>query len=426
MKKRFLEVLGVAAVIVAVVVLLKLTQAPITGQAPAAATPTGAVSTAGPEPKTQWNEPDLQGLWTYDVEVPLQRSTRFGNREFFTPEEQAALDKERARILSQSDRRYSPGSEQDVGGAYNQAIYTTHKRTGRRTSLIVDPPDGRIPPFTPEAQKKRAEIRAFQLALLQATDVCKQKLEGCSGGTYGPPSPRRAETPPHYLTVGGAGGPGGGGGVINRADNPEDRGLGERCMAAVLPDFGGNTGFLLQIVQSPGTVSIFYDTGQGQGWQRIIPVTTNPHLPSHVRQWWGDSRGRWEGNTLVVDVTNFSPKTYFQGSQENLHLVERWTRPDADTIEYAVTIEDPTTWTRSWTVKQEYKKQNDSANRIYKEPRCHEGNFGMTALLAGARADERAFAQGRGPNPATMCTAGCGGFALGFADTGEDSNPLAR
>src|SRR3989442_8925141 len=128
MKKRFLEVPGVAVVIAAAVVLLKLTQAPITAQAPA--------------PRTQWNEPDLQGLWTYDVEVPLQRSARFGSREFFTPEEQAALDQERARILSQSDRRYSTGSEQDVGGAYNQAIYTTHKPTGRRTSLIVDPPDG--------------------------------------------------------------------------------------------------------------------------------------------------------------------------------------------------------------------------------------------------------------------------------------------
>jgi hypothetical protein len=197
-------------------------------------------------------------------------------------------------------------------------------------------------------------------------------------------------------------------------------------MAAVLPDFGGNFGFSPQIVQSPGTVSIFYDTGQGQGWQRIIPVTASPHLPSHVRQWWGDSRGRWEGDTLVVDVTNFSPKTYFQGSHENLHLVERWTRLDASTIEYAVRIEDPTTWTRPWTVKQELSKLSDEANQIYKEPRCHEGNHGMPALLAGARAEERAFAEGRGPDPATQCTAGCGGFAAGFADSGEESNPLTR
>ena len=415
--------IGVAVVIVAVVALLRL--AP--GQGSKATTETGATN-AGPAPSTPWGEPDLQGIWTSDAETPLQRPAKYANREFFTDEERAELDKLRATAIGREadESRRQRGSEQDVGGAYNAAIFTTHKPLGRRTSLIVDPPDGRIPALTPEAQKKRAAIRDFQLALVQATDLCKNNLPGCQGGKYGPPSPRRAETPPYYLTVGAAGGLGAGGGVINRADGPEDRGLGERCMAAALPDFGGNTGFFLQIVQSPASVSIFYDTGQGQGWERIVPVTSNPHLPSDVRQWWGDSRGRWEGKTLVVDVTNFSPKSYFQGSQENLHLVERWTRLDANRIEYAVTIEDPTTWTRPWTVKQEYNKQNDQANRIYKEPRCHEGNYGLPALLVGARTEERAFAEKRGPDPATQCTAGCGGFALGFADTGEDSNPLAR
>jgi hypothetical protein len=417
MRTRLVIVIGVAFVIAAVALFVTLGRPSATG---------AANGQTAPAAETSWGEPDLQGIWSYDFEVPLQRPARFGNREFFTEEEQATLDKERERILNQNDRRYERGSEQDVGGAYNAAIFTTHKPTGRRTSLIVDPPDGKIPPLTPEAQKKREEIREFQLALLQPTDVCKNNLQGCAGGKYGPVSQRRAETPPHYLTVVGAGGPGGGGGVINRSDNPEDRSLGERCMAAVLPDFGGNTGFYLQIIQSPGTVSIFYDTAQGQGWQRVIPVTDNPHLPSNVRQWWGNSRGRWEGKTLVVDVTNFSPKTYFQGSYENLHLVERWTRLDANTIEYAVTIDDPTTWTRPWTVKQEYNKQNDFANRHYKEPRCHEGNYGMAALLVGARAEERAFAQGRGPNPATMCTAGCGGFNAGFGDTGDEGNPLTR
>ncbi len=411
MSRRFAALIGVAVVIVAVVALLKLEP----GQ-------------ASKETSTPWGEPDLQGIWTSDAETPLQRPARYANREFFTDEERDELDRLRATAIGREsdESRRQRGSEQDVGGAYNAAIFTTHKPMGRRTSLIVDPPDGRIPPLTPEAQKKRAAIRDFQLALVQATDLCKNKLPGCEGGKYGPPSPRRAEAPPYYVTVGAAGGGGAGGGAINRADGPEDRGLGERCMAAALPDFGGNTGFFLQIVQSPASVSIFYDTGQGQGWQRIVPVTSNPHLPSDVRQWWGDSRGRWEGRTLVVDVTNFSPKSYFQGSQENLHLVERWTRLDANRIEYAVTIEDPTTWTRSWTVKQEYNKQSDQANRIYKEPRCHEGNYGMPALLVGARIQERAFAEKRGPDPATECTAGCGGFALGFADSGEDSNPLAR
>ena len=110
------------------------------------------------------------------------------------------------------------------------------------------------------------------------------------------------------------------------------------------------TGIHRRIVQSPGAVNIFYDSGQGQGWTRMIPITNAPHLPPHVRQWWGDSRGRWEGNTLVVDVTNFSPKADFLGSRENLHYVERWTRTGPEILELVATIEDPTTWTRPWTV----------------------------------------------------------------------------
>jgi len=190
-------------------------------------------------------------------------------------------------------------------------------------------------------------------------------------------------------------------------------------MSGALPDFGG----FRRIVQSRGQLAIFYDVGQGQGWQRIIPVAATPHLPVNVRQWWGDSRGRWDGKTLVVDVTNFSPKSNYLGAHENLHLVERWTRLDAETLEYGVTIEDPSVWTRPWTAKLELKRQSDKANRLYSEPRCHEGNYGMPALLAGARADERAFAKHKGPDPATQCLGGCGGFAGGFADEGEDINP---
>jgi hypothetical protein len=421
MRKRVLQSVGVAAVVVVVAALLQMRTTPVAGQAPATKEG-GGDAKAGPAPKTPWGEPDLQGIWTNNFETPLQRPAKYANREFFTEEERTELDRQRAEIIGKDGRRERK-SEQDVGGAYSAAIFLTHKHTGRRTSLIVDPPDGKLPAFTPEATKRRQETREFQLALLQATDVCKNKLPGCDGGTYGPPSPKRAEAPPYYLATGAAGG---GGGAINRSDNPEDRTLGERCMNAILPDFGQITGFFPQIVQSPGVVSIFYDTGQGQGWQRVIPVTSRPHLSSDVRQWWGDSRGRWEGNTLVVDVTNFTPKTDYQGSRENLHLTERWTRLDANTIEYVVTMEDPTTWTRPWTVKQELHRQSDQANRVYHEPRCHEGNYGMPALLAGARLEERAFAAGKGPNPATMCTAGCGGFAGGFADEGEEANPLAR
>jgi hypothetical protein len=403
-----------SAAIVAVGALQKMESVPLRGQTPA----TTDQTKAGPAPTTPWGEPDLQGIWTNNFEVPLQRPVQYAKKEFFTDEERAELDKVRAGIVFKDSRPHSRGSEQDVGGAYSAAIFTSHKQMGRRTSMIVDPPDGRLPPSTPEVQKRNAEIRAFNLALLQATDTCKNKLPGCEGGKYGPPSPLRSEPPPHYpATTHPAGGSG-----INRSDGPEDRGLSERCLSARLPDFGG----FRRIVQSRGYVSIFYDTGQGQGWQRIIPVTGSPHLPNHIRQWWGDSRGRWEGKTLVVDVTNFSPKTDYQGSRESLHLIERWTRLDANTIEYVVTMEDPTAWTKSWTVKQELNRQDEKTNRIYYEPRCHEGNYGMPALLNGARAQERAFAKGRGPDPATLCVGGCGGFAGGFADDGEESNPLNR
>jgi hypothetical protein len=343
-----------------------------------------------------------------------------------TDAERAELDRQISGIISRdsTEGRRSRGTERDVNGEFAQAAFTTHLHVGRRTSLIVDPPDGRIPPLTPEAQTARTVLRQFQLALLQPTAACKEQRPGCAGGTYGPVSPRRNEVPPQYLTFAAAGGAGGG--VINRADGPEERGLIEPCLRSEVPAFGSFVGGShRRIVQAPGQISMFYETGN-DGWSRTIVMNGTPHLPSSVRQWWGDSRGRWEGNTLVVDVTNFSPKSDFQGAHENLHLVERWTRVDTDTIEYAVTVDDPTTWIRPWTAKQELKKQSDAANRIYYEPRCHEGNYGLPALLRGARLAEKAFAEGRGPDPATQCIViACGGFAGGgFADEGEDANPL--
>src|SRR6188474_306268 len=208
MSRRLLAIIaGVVIVFVMIAALLRLSSG---GASNALATP--------------WGEPDLQGIWTSDSEIPLQRPAKYANREFFTDAERTELDKQRAEAIGReaADDRRERGSEQDVGGAYNAAVFSTHKRMGRRTSLIVDPPDGRIPPLTPEAQKKRAVMREYQLALIQATDLCKNKLPGCEGGQYGPPSPRRAEVPPYYVTVGAAGGLGAGGGAINRADNPED------------------------------------------------------------------------------------------------------------------------------------------------------------------------------------------------------------
>jgi hypothetical protein len=361
---------------------------------PAIALLVGAFSITGlsaqaPSLKTPWGEPDLQGIWTDESDTPLQRSPKFANQEYFTEAQRAELDRERSALMRR-DRRVDRGTELDVAGAYN-AVFTSQKRTGARTSLIIDPPNGRLPPMTPEAQKLAAADREYRLALLQSTDTCKNKSVACAGGKYDPtPSRRRSEPPPRYNTV-----------RINRHDGPEDGALPDRCLTLGLPEFGAATGSFRRIVQTPGGIAIFYDVGQGQGWQRNIIMDGRPHLPASVRQWYGDSRGRWEGDTLVIDVTNFSPKTDYQGARENLHLVERWRRTGPDSLEYLVTIEDPTVWTRPWTAKQEFTRQSDQDNRLYNEPRCIEGNYGHPGLLRGARMEELAYAEGRGPHPAT-------------------------
>jgi hypothetical protein len=335
--------------------------------------------------KTPWGEPDLQGIWTDEFDIPLQRPPRYSSQEFFTEQQRADLDRERSAILT----RFA--NEREINGAYNAATFFSTKRTGARTSKIVDPSNGRLPPLTPEAQKRAVAEREYRLALVRSTDTCKNKLPGCAGGTYDlTPSPRRAEAPPRYNTA-----------RMNRNDGPEDSALAERCLTVGLPEFGGATGSFRRIVQTPGGITMFYDVGQGQGWQRNIIMDGRPHLPASIRQWFGDSRGRWEGDTLVIDVNNFSPKTEVFGSRENLHLVERWTRTGPTTLAYEVTIEDPTVWTRPWTVKQELGQQSDQENRFYTEPRCLEGNYGLPGLLHGRRVEDAAFAQGRGPDPAT-------------------------
>jgi hypothetical protein len=161
--------------------------------------------------------------------------------------------------------------------------------------------------------------------------------------------------------------------------------------------FGGS---FRRIVQTPGGIAMFYDYRQGAGWQRNIVMNGSPHLPANIRQWYGDSRGHWEGDTLVIDVTNFGPKTDFQGARENLHLVERWRRAGPTSLEYTVTIEDPTVWTRAWTVKQEFTKQSDEENRMFYEPRCIEGNYALPGMLRAQRLLELAFSEGRGPDSA--------------------------
>ncbi len=376
MGNRFSGSIVTVAIAAAASATIAASITPTSAQAP-------AVSSASL--KTPWDEPDLQGIWTDEFDTPLQRPAKYANQEFFTEAQRAELDQMRSGILN---RR---ATERDANNGYNGAVFFSTKRTGARTSKIADPPNGRLPPLTPEAQKAVATDREFRLALVQSTNTCKNELPGCAGWKYDPAtSPRRAETPPRYIT-----------GRINRNDGPEDSSLAERCLTGGLPEFGGATGSFRRIVQTPGGISIFYDVGQGQGWQRNIIMDGRPHLPAGIRQWYGDSRGHWEGDTLVVDVTNFSPKTDVQGSRENLHLVERWTRTGPAALEYVVTVEDPTVWTRPWIVKQEFTRQSEQENRIYYEPRCVEGNYAFPAMMLASRVEDLAFAEGRGPNPAT-------------------------
>jgi len=398
MGDRFSGSIVIAAIAAAATAAMAVSVTRTAAQAPAVS----GAALKTPPLKTAWGEPDLQGIWTDEFDTPLQRPAKYATQEFFTAAQRTELDRVRSEVLG----RFA--TERDINGAYNAATFFSTKRTGARTSKIVDPPTGQLPPLTPEAQKTAAADREFRLALLQSTDTCKKMQAGCAGGKYQPAtSPRRAETPPRYITA-----------RINRNDGPEDSSLAERCLTGGLPEFGGATGSFRRIVQTPGGIAMFYDVGQGQGWQRNIVMDGSPHLPASIRQWYGDSRGHWEGDTLVVDVTNFSPKTDVFGSRENLHLVERWTRTGPSTLAYEVRIEDPTVWTQPWTVKQEFGRQSDPENRLYTEPRCLEGNFGLPGLLHGRRAEDAAFAGGRGPDPAATDNTSIG--ALTTAEAPQD------
>jgi hypothetical protein len=371
----------VASVATAVGIIVSASTTP----APAQVLPSAAATATASPLRTPWGEPDLQGIWTDETDTPLQRPPKFAHQEFFTDAERADLDRQRSASLGR-DKRSARGSEADVAGAYN-AIFTPKKRTGLRTSRIVDPPDGRLPALTPEARKLAAADREFRLALLRATDTCKNKERDCSGGTYDPtPSPRFEETPPRYNTV-----------RLNRHYGPEDANLAERCLMGGLPEAGpigaiGDRISFRRIVQTPGGVTMFYDVGQGQGWQRNIVMNGSPHLPGGIRQWYGDSRGHWEGDTLVVDTINFRRETSLPNSSANTRLVERFTRADANTLVYEFTVEDPSVWTRPWTAVVPMRKSDQP---IY-EYACHEGNYAMAGILAGARAAEKtATAAGR-------------------------------
>jgi hypothetical protein len=324
-------------------------------------------------PKTPWGEPDLQGIWSGDTLTPLERPATFANKPVLTEEEAEAIEEDIASRPGRDDRSQR-GTERDVAQAYNQHwLAPPTKLADRRTSLVVDPADGRVPALTPAARTRQGAMREYLEALLQGT----------SGGRPGPISPRRKESPPHYNIA-----------RMNRSDGPEDRQNTERCFGATMPNLGAT----YRIVQSPGVVGIYHDSGQGQGFIRTIPVDGSGHLPSKIRLLHGDGRGRWEGNTLVIDTTNFTQKMEFRGSRENLHVVERLTRASAERITYRVTVEDSTTWTRPWTFEVPWERTPDKLNQAF-ESTCHEGNYGLLGMLANTRAAERLFREGTGPNP---------------------------
>jgi len=319
----------------------------VAGQTPTAAAKTTASPKTWTPPRTADGQPDLQGIWDNHSITPLERPAEFAGREFLTPEEAAVLEKRAAQTIAAIDNRDQTGTDGDVGTAYNAFWWDrATKVVGTlRTSLVVDPPDGRIPPLTPEAQQ-RAAVEASHRPL-RATG-------GFEGG------------------VG--------------ADSWFDRSLWERCITQGLPRLSSNAyNSNIQILQGPGYVAILYEMIHET---RIIPLDGRPHVTPGLRQYLGNSRGHWEGNALVVDTTNFSDKTNFRGSTDGLHMVERFTRVDADTLSYDVTFDDPATWTRRWTAAVLWKK---SRGEIY-EYACHEGNYGMAGILRGASGD----AEGKG------------------------------
>ena len=288
-------------------------------------------------PRTAWGVPDLRGVWDFRTITPLERPKRLGEKETFTTAEAAEF---RVQELDRrnKDRRASDGisAEQDVRNAYNQFWWDfgTELTEDHRTSLIVDPPDGRIPAMTSMARTRYGAIRAA-----------------------------RARAP----------------------HGPEDRGAAERCILGFnagppyTPSAYNNN---VHIFQTPGYAVLLIEMVNDA---RIIPMDGRAHLPEHMRQWRGDARGRWEGNTLVVESRNFTDKTSFRGTGKNMLLTERFTRIGPDRVVYEYTIDDPESFEKPWTAMIPMKKTDEP---MY-EYACHEGNYSMYTMLEGARAGER-------------------------------------
>ena len=284
-------------------------------------------------PVTTWGDPDLQGQWNSQTSTPLERPIEgpLSSTDSLTAEEAETIETaNRARF----DLPPRPGSV----GNYN-AFWRDIGTPLTRTSLIIDPLDGRIPPLSAEGQTRIDAERAER-------------------STRGP------STSP---------------------DTYEDLTPWTRCISRGWNGIGSWYSSNYQIFQTPGYVVVYQELIHEP---RIIPLDGRQHLPAAVRQWMGDSRGRWEGRTLVVETTNFSRKTSYQGSRETLHLTERYTRVDEETLDYQFTVDDPHTFSRAWTVARPMRRIADRVSIF--EYACHEGNYAMEGILAGARAAEQA------------------------------------
>jgi hypothetical protein len=291
--------------------------------------------------RTPWGEPDLQGVYSNRTITPFERPDEFAGKAILSDAETADLER---RVVDRSaDKRDSKGTDADVSRAYNEFWWDRGtKVTTNRSSLVIDPADGKVPPLTAEAQRR-------------AQDEWKQPA----------------------FRGGGANGRG--------TDTYLDRSLFERCITRGMPGAMSPSAYNnnYRIVQSPGYVAISIEM---LGGARIIPTDGRAHVNSGLRQYMGDSRGHWEGDTLVVETTNFTDKILYRGAAEHLRLIERFTRVDADTIDYRFTVEDPTTFTRPWTVAVPYLRTDEQMF----EYACHEGNYGMEGILSGARVEEGA------------------------------------
>ncbi len=306
-------------------------------------------------PRTPWGDPDLQGIWDYWTFTPLERPTALEGRDVLTDEEAAAVAEQGRQAALARDR---DGPADGNPGAYGQEVWTERARATAltQTALIVDPPSGRIPALTASEERRVARHRA-------------------AGGR------------PVRTRAGGIG-----------ADGPEDRGLAERCIVGfstgppMLPAGYNNN---VQLLQAPGYVVLVAEMIHDV---RVVPLDGRPHLPPHMRQWLGDSRGHWDGDTLVVETTNFTDKigsfsttSVTWGTGGNLRLVERFTRVDDSTLQYEFTVENPTIFTRPFTARF---PMNRSELPLY-EYACHEGNYGLWNILTGARAEERNVTAGK-------------------------------